>query len=232
MSSSVILSAPTASPSTSASLSETAQTSAADLSEPAPSHEAVSAAESSSISSSLSVDWTPNSRRVGLIAFKRGMTTFFLSDGTCVPATLLQVASNQISAHIGLDPAKDGTPANAYTALQVAAVDAKAHTVTAQIKGHLRKADIGPKKVIKEFKITKDAVVPLGAYLSAHHFVPGQHIDHIDVTATTRGKGFQGPMKRHGFKGLRASHGVSVSHRSHGSTGQHQDPGRVFPGKK
>lgn len=59
--------------------------------------------------------------------------------------------------------------------------------------------------------------------------MPGQK---IDVRAVTRGKGFQGVMKRHGFKGLRASHGVSVSHRSHGSTGQNQDPGRVFPGKK
>lgn len=68
-----------------------------------------------------------------------------------------------------------------------------------------------------------------GTYLSAAHFVPGQQ---IDVRANSRGKGFQGVMKRHGFKGLRASHGVSISHRSHGSTGQNQDPGRVFPGKK
>lgn len=68
-----------------------------------------------------------------------------------------------------------------------------------------------------------------GTTLSAAHFVPGQD---VDVSATSRGKGFQGPMKRHGFKGLKASHGVSLAHRSHGSTGQNQDPGRVFPGKK
>ncbi|KAE8268867.1 hypothetical protein A4X09_0g3482 [Tilletia walkeri] len=168
--------------------------------------------------------WQPTSRRVGLITRKVGMTSFFLSTGQHVPATILQVMSNQISAHVS-------PPKGAYTAMQVAAFDVHSKRgITQPIKGHLLKAGIEtPKRVIHEFRVTSDAFLPLGTQLSAVHFVPGQH---VDVRAITRGKGFQGAMKRHGFHGLRASHGVSISHRSHGSTGQHQDPGRVFPGKK
>ncbi|UZJ53259.1 hypothetical protein CBS101457_002579 [Exobasidium rhododendri] len=186
--------------------------------------------------------WTPTSRRVGLIAKKIGMTTYFLPSGQRIPATVLQVSQNQISAHIGFSSPtinKDGSPILprkiasrlAYTALQVAATDAMGNaSITQQVKGHLRKAGIKTnKKIIREFKVTKDALVPLGTFLSAAHFVPGQQ---IDVKAKSRGKGFQGVMKRHGFHGLRASHGVSVSHRSGGSTGMNQSPGRVFPGKK
>ncbi|CDR87328.1 related to MRPL9-mitochondrial ribosomal protein, large subunit [Sporisorium scitamineum] len=172
--------------------------------------------------------WKPTSQRVGLIAVKRGMTSFFLPNGERIPATVLQVHSNQVSAHIGFGP--DATEST-YTALQVAAVDTKstAH-VTKQIKGHLKKARISHgKKIIREFPVSSDALVPLGTKLSAVHFVPGQS---IDVRAITRGHGFQGVMKRHGFHGLRASHGVSISHRSHGSTGANQDPGRVWPGTK
>lgn len=174
------------------------------------------------------VKWKPTSQRVGLIAVKRGMTSFFLPNGERIPATVLQVHSNQISAHIGF-----GANANEsnYTALQVAAVDTRYRgLVTKQIQGHLRKAGIKKgKKIIREFPVSPDAVVPLGTQLSAVHFVPGQS---VDVRAITRGHGFQGVMKRHGFHGLRASHGVSISHRSHGSTGANQDPGRVWPGTK
>jgi large subunit ribosomal protein L3 len=182
------------------------------------------------------------SRRVGLIAKKVGMTTYFLASGERLAATVLQVSSNQISAQIGFS-APTHLPTGeaivprkiesrlAYTALQVAATDTTSRRgITKQVRGHLRKAGINKdKKIIREFKVTKDAIVPLGTVLSAAHFVPGQK---IDVKAKSRGKGFQGVMKRHGFHGLRASHGVSVSHRSAGSTGQNQSPGRVFPGKK
>lgn len=186
--------------------------------------------------------WTPMSRRVGLIAKKIGMTTYFLSSGERLAATVLQVSSNQISAHIGFSAPThlpNGQPILprkiqsrlTYTALQVAAIDSNGNQgITKQVRGHLRKAGINKdKKIIREFKVTKDAIVPLGTVLSAAHFVPGQK---IDVKSKSRGKGFQGVMKRHGFHGLRASHGVSVSHRSAGSTGMNQSPGRVFPGKK
>src|SRR4029077_5825683 len=80
-----------------------------------------------------------------------------------------------------------------------------------------------------EFRVTPDAVLEIGAELSAEHFLAGQF---VDVVGTSIGKGFAGGMKRHNFGGLRASHGVSVSHRSHGSTGQRQDPGKTFKNKK
>lgn len=103
--------------------------------------------------------WTPHSRRVGLIARKKGMTAFFLPSGERVPVTVLQVDSNQVSAHIA-------PPTAAYTALQVAATDSRSvRGTTAQIRGHLRKAGITKgKKVIKEFKVTPDAMVPLGEF--------------------------------------------------------------------
>ena len=170
------------------------------------------------------------------------MTTYFLASGERIAATVLQVSSNQISAHVGFSApttTATGQPILArkiqarlaYTALQVAATDAKSRNgITNQVRGHLRKAGITrDKKVIREFKVSKAAIIPLGTFLSAAHFVPGQM---VDVKAKSRGKGFQGVMKRHGFHGLRASHGVSVSHRSGGSTGMNQSPGRVFPGKK
>ncbi|SPO32541.1 related to MRPL9 - mitochondrial ribosomal protein, large subunit [Ustilago trichophora] len=189
----------------------------------APAEPAPAAADSEQVGK-----WKPTSQRVGLIAVKRGMTSFFLPNGERIPATVLQVHSNQVSAHIGF-----GTDANdsTYTALQVAAVDTKSTDhVTKQIQGHLKKAGITKgKKIIREFPVSSDALVPLGTQLSAVHFVPGQS---VDVRAITRGHGFQGVMKRHGFHGLRASHGVSISHRSHGSTGANQDPGRVWPGTR
>ena len=80
-----------------------------------------------------------------------------------------------------------------------------------------------------EFRVAEDALLDVGATISADHFVAGQY---VDISGVTQGKGFAGAMKRWGFGGLRATHGVSVSHRSHGSTGNRQDPGRVFKNKK
>lgn len=86
-----------------------------------------------------------------------------------------------------------------------------------------------PKRRLKEFYVTEDAVLPVGTQIDVRHFVPGQF---VDVRGRTIGKGFQGGMKRHGFRGLPASHGVSISHRSIGATGMEQDPGKVIKGKK
>lgn len=85
------------------------------------------------------------------------------------------------------------------------------------------------KRKLKEFQVTEDALLPLGTPIGVRHFVPGQY---VDVTGITRGKGFQGGMKRWGMKGGPASHGASLSHRSIGSTGQRDAPGKVFKGKK
>jgi large subunit ribosomal protein L3 len=160
--------------------------------------------------------------RTGLIARKLGMTRIFADDGQHIPVTVLQVDANQVVAHKTRE--KDG-----YTALQVGAGRAKVKNTSKALRGHFAKAGVEPKRHIAEFRIAEDAVVDLGAELSADHFVVGQKVDVIGISI---GKGFAGAMKRWNFSGLRASHGVSVSHRAHGSTGQCQDPGRVFKGKK
>ncbi len=162
------------------------------------------------------------SRRTGVLATKLGMTRLFDETGKHVPVTALLLDSCQVVGVRTME--QDG-----YTALQVGAGTAKVKNVSKPVRGHYAKASVEPKKKLVEFRISDDAMLEIGAELSASHFVVGQK---VDVTAVTIGKGFQGGMKRHNFGGLRASHGVSVSHRSHGSTGQHQDPGRVFKGKK
>src|SRR5207237_4009065 len=96
-------------------------------------------------------------------------------------------------------------------------------------RGHFAVAKVEPKRRVVEFRVPEGALIPVGAEITADHFVVGQF---VDVTGTTIGKGFAGPMKRWNFHGLRASHGVSISHRSHGSTGGRQDPGKTFKNKK
>jgi large subunit ribosomal protein L3 len=150
------------------------------------------------------------------------MTRIFGSDGSHVPVTVLQVEDNEVVATRAADP--DG-----YTAVQVGAGKAKPKNVTKPMRGHFAKAKVEPKKVLREFRVSDDAVVAPGTKLSAAHFLAGQR---IDVSGTSHGKGFAGSMKRHNFGGTRATHGVSISHRAHGATGQCQDPGKVFKGKK
>lgn len=150
------------------------------------------------------------------------MTRVFTEDGRHVPVTVLTVSDCQVVAVRTEE--KDG-----YTAVQLGAGRAKAKNTTKPMRGHFAAANVEPKRYVVEFRVSPDALVDVGAELSAEHFVAGQY---VDVTGTSIGKGFAGVMKRHNFHGLRATHGVSVSHRSHGSTGQRQDPGRVFKGKK
>ena len=160
--------------------------------------------------------------RTGLIARKVGMTRVFAEDGSHVPVTVLHVDGCHVVATRNAE--KDG-----YTAVQLGAGKAKVKNVGKPMRGHFAKAKVEPTSKVVEFRVTPDALLEVGAELSAAHFLAGQF---VDVTGTSIGKGFAGVMKRHNFRGLEASHGVSVSHRSHGSTGQRQDPGRVFKGKK
>ena len=90
-------------------------------------------------------------------------------------------------------------------------------------------AKVEPKRKLAEFRVDDDGLIPVGAEITADHFVVGQF---VDVTGTSTGKGFAGGMKRWNFAGLRATHGVSISHRSIGSTGGRQDPGKTFKNKK
>jgi len=145
--------------------------------------------------------------------------------GTKYPVTVLQMENCQVTANISTPRADKSI----YHAVQVASTNTKPSSTTYAMRGHFKKAGVQPKKMVKEFPVTADALVPVGTTLSSLHFVPGQF---VDVIANSIGKGFAGVMKRWNFSGQGASHGVSISHRSPGSTGQHQDPGRVFPGKK
>lgn len=160
--------------------------------------------------------------RTGLIAQKVGMSRLFTEAGEHVPVTLLKVDGCRVVAHRTKD--RDG-----YTALQLGVGKAKVKNVSKGMRGHFAKSKVEPARKLAEFRVSEDAMIDVGAELTADHFVVGQF---VDVAGTSIGRGFAGVMKRHNFKGLEASHGVSVSHRSHGSTGQRQDPGRVFKGKK
>ena len=159
--------------------------------------------------------------RSGILAQKMGMSRVFSDDGEHVPVTVLRVDGCQVVAVRTQE--RDG-----YTAVQLGLGKAKVKNVTKPMRGHFAKAKVEPKRRLVEFRVSADALLDVGAELSAAHFLPGQY---VDVTANSIGKGFAGVMKRHNFGGLRATHGVSVSHRSHGSTGNRQDPGRTFPGK-
>ena len=128
----------------------------------------------------------------------------------------------------GKAPAREAKAAG-YNAVQLAAGAAKAKRKSQAERGQFARAKVEPKAIIREFRVSEDNLLPVGAQLSADHFVVGQK---VDISGVSIGKGFAGAMKRWNFGGLRATHGVSVSHRSHGSTGQRQDPGKVFKGKK
>jgi large subunit ribosomal protein L3 len=160
--------------------------------------------------------------RTGLIARKEGMTRLFDEEGDQIPVTVLKVDNCQVVSV--REREKDG-----YVAVQLGAGQAKVKRTSKAMRGHFAKSKVEPKRKLAEFRVSDDAIVEVGAELGANHFVAGQF---VDVTGTSKGKGFAGSMKRWNFGGLRASHGVSVSHRSHGSTGQCQDPGKVFKGKK
>jgi large subunit ribosomal protein L3 len=160
--------------------------------------------------------------RTGLIAKKLGMTRMFKDDGTHVPVTVLHIDQLQVVDVRTQERDK-------YTALQLGWGKAKVKNVTDPNKGHYARVKVEPKQRLQEFRVAEDAVLEIGATLSAAHFVVGQK---IDVSGVTKGKGFAGGMKRWNFRGLEASHGVSVSHRSHGSTGNRQDPGKTFKNKK
>jgi large subunit ribosomal protein L3 len=160
--------------------------------------------------------------RTGVIAKKMGMTRLFQDDGRHVPVTVLALDNVQVVARKEAD--SDG-----YVAVQVGAGTKKAKNMTKPERGHFGKAEVEPKARLAEFRVAEDALLDVGAEISADHFAIGQM---VDIQGVTQGKGFQGGMKRWGFGGLRATHGVSLSHRSLGSTGQRQDPGRVFKNKK
>src|SRR4029077_9426323 len=156
--------------------------------------------------------------RSGVIAQKVGMTRVFTDAGVHVPVTVLRLANCQVVAHRTKDK-------NGYIALQLGSGTRKVRNVPKAERRNFVVAKVEPNRKVAEFRVSEDALIPVGAEITADHFVPGQY---VDVTGTSIGKGFAGGMKRWNFGGLRASHGVSISHRSIGSTGGRQDPGKTF----
>lgn len=161
---------------------------------------------------------------LGLVGRKVGMTRVFDDNGSSIPVTVLEMSANRVSQIKSKET--DG-----YTAVQVTFGQKKASRVSKARAGHFAKAGIEAGRGLTEFTITADeaANLQLGASVEVSLFEVGQL---VDVTGTTKGKGFSGSIKRHNFSSQRASHGNSVSHRAPGSIGMCQDPGRVFKGKR
>ena len=160
--------------------------------------------------------------RSGVLARKVGMTRLFTETGEHVPVTVLRLGNCQVVGHRTKDK-------NGYVALQLGSGVRKVQRTTKADRGYFAVAKVEPKRKLAEFRVDDASLIPIGAEITADHFVVGQY---VDVTGTSTGKGWAGPMKRWNFAGLRASHGVSISHRSHGSTGGRQDPGKTFKNKK
>ena len=161
---------------------------------------------------------------LGLVGRKIGMTRIFTDDGKAVPVTVLDVANNRVTQI--KTPEADG-----YSAVQVAFGKRRASRVTKPQAGHLAKAGVEAGELLREFPVTPEALAELkvGATIPAATFAVGEL---VDVTGTTKGRGFSGVIRRHHFSSNRASHGNSRSHNTPGSIGMAQDPGRVFPGKR
>ena len=150
------------------------------------------------------------------------MTRVFTDAGEHVPVTVLRLAQCQVVAHRTKDK-------NGYVALQLGSGARRSNNMSKADRGYFGKQNVEPKRRLAEFRVTEDSLIPVGAEITADHFIPGQF---VDVSGITIGKGFAGGMKRWNFAGLRASHGVSISHRSIGGTGGRQDPGKTFKNKK
>jgi large subunit ribosomal protein L3 len=150
------------------------------------------------------------------------MTRVFSDAGEHIPVTVLQLGQCQVIGHRTKDK-------NGYVALQLGSGARRANNMSKADRGTFAKVKIEPKRKLAEFRVSDDSLIPVGAEITADHFLEGQF---VDVCGISIGKGFAGGMKRWNFGGLRATHGVSISHRSIGSTGGRQDPGKTFKNKK
>ena len=161
---------------------------------------------------------------LGLVGRKAGMTRVFTEDGKSIPVTLIEATPNRITQL--KTPETDG-----YSAVQVAVGSRRASLVTKPVAGHLAKAKVEAGRGLWELRIEADKLgdFTVGGEIKADIFEVGQK---VDVQGITKGKGFQGTIKRWNFRMGDATHGNSLSHRAPGSLGQRQTPGRVFPGKK
>lgn len=161
---------------------------------------------------------------IGLVGRKSGMTRIFTADGESVPVTVIEVIPNRVTQVKTV--ATDG-----YDAVQVTTGTRKASRVNKAAAGHFAKAGVEAGIGLWEFRADGQEIgdITAGSELNVSRFAAGQK---VDVTGTSKGKGYQGTIKRHNFTMGDASHGNSLSHRKPGSIGQNQTPGRVWKGKK
>ncbi|MBS7456583.1 50S ribosomal protein L3 [Coralloluteibacterium stylophorae] len=161
---------------------------------------------------------------IGIVGRKAGMSRLFTDEGVSIPVTLIEASPNRITQIKTVE--SDG-----YSAIQVTAGSKRSALVNKPQTGHFAKAKVEAGRGLWEFRVADDAVsgFEVGGEIKADIFAEGQV---VDVSGVTKGKGFQGTIKRHNFRMGDATHGNSLSHRSPGSIGQRQTPGRVFPGKK
>ena len=159
---------------------------------------------------------------LGLVGKKAGMTRVFTEDGASVPVTVIEVTPNRVSQI-------KTTETDGYNAVQVTAGEKKASRVSKAAAGHFAKANVAAGDSLLEFRTDEIAELNVGDELTVERFEAGQI---VDVTGQSKGKGFQGGVKRWNFSTQDATHGNSLSHRAPGSIGQCQTPGRVWKGKK
>ncbi len=161
---------------------------------------------------------------IGLVGRKCGMTRVFTDDGRSIPVTLIEVSPNRITQI-------KTNETDGYCAIQVAAGSKRSSLVNKPLAGHYAKAKVVAGRGLWEFRVEPKQLgdFQVGGEITADIFAVGQK---VDVSGVTKGKGFQGTIKKYNFTMGDATHGNSLSHRSPGSIGQRQTPGRVFPGKK
>jgi large subunit ribosomal protein L3 len=159
---------------------------------------------------------------IGLVGRKSGMTRVFTEEGNSIPVTVVEVQPNRVTQI--KTPERDG-----YSAVQVTAGSRKTNRVSKAEAGHYAKANTGAGDGLWEFRTLELEEIELGSEIKVDRFQVGEK---VDVTGTSKGKGFQGGVKRHNFSMQDATHGNSISHRAPGSIGQCQTPGKVWKGKK
>jgi large subunit ribosomal protein L3 len=159
---------------------------------------------------------------LGLVGRKVGMTRVFSDDGASVPVTVIEVEPNRVTQIKTVET--DG-----YVAVQIVTGTRRASRVTKPMAGHYKSAGVEAGRGAWEFRVDSVEEFELGSEIKVDLFEQGQI---VDVSGVSKGKGFQGGVKRHNFTMQDATHGNSISHRSNGSIGQNQTPGRVFKGKK
>jgi len=159
---------------------------------------------------------------IGLVGRKAGMTRVFTEEGVAVPVTVIEVEPNRVTQ-------VKSTDIDGYKAIQVTVGECRASRVNKAAAGHFAKANTEAGRGLWEFRNMNSEEISVGDKLSVERFSAGQR---VDVTGQSKGKGFQGGIKRWNFHMQDATHGNSLSHRALGSIGQCQTPGRVWKGKK